>query len=658
MDIDTSAVVQRESREHWNQMRRKAFWQRISSALGLSRGPTQLLAFDEVQEKLRLHQNAYRGLQQVPLDQIVGSVGRYHDFTRTFLPLVEQDGYRWRRVAELQSETGLPPIELYKVGEAYFVKDGNHRVSVARSFGMETIEAYVWEYQTRVGGLPPTAQVDDLIVKAEYQEFLNRTKLDQSRPDAPIILTEPGRYPELLVQIEMYRQNLERIDEEPRVLTDAATTWFDLVYSLAVEEIRESGVLNVFPDRTEADVFVWISKHRQELAERYGEQISVREAVERVTKEQQRANPVERVVQSAARSVADFFQVLSGEPVGERLAVPPDLPTIDEPLGRLLEQLSNTEQQMAYQGQRGDEWRGWRSSLRAKVWELLGIEHAPVDGLSVETIEQSLISGVERTKIRLQSVDGLLIPGYLLVPIDVKESLPGLLVYPGHGTIRQTAGLEHSIHHSNALALAQAGYVVLTLEGRGIGELNGVDHQALDTVARLMGRSWLGITLSDGLRGLDYLAALPQVDASRLGVTGLGLGGGHALYTAALDERVKAVVIANYLGGGIDLLATLGHGCDLIPQLWQYATISDVARLIVPRPVLYSYPADRFPTHQARRFFDGMRPSYEVFSCPDRTRFVEHGRGDQYDVQSAASWFHRWLVEEDDTSVLLWAPRE
>ena len=132
MSEDTSMTAQSQSREKWNQARRHAFYQRLSSALGLTRQPVSLLSFEEVQQKLRLTQSAYRGLQQVPLSQIVGSVGRYHDFTRTFLPLVEGDGQRWRRVAELQFDSGLPPIELYKVGEAYFVKDGNHRVSVAR----------------------------------------------------------------------------------------------------------------------------------------------------------------------------------------------------------------------------------------------------------------------------------------------------------------------------------------------------------------------------------------------------------------------------------------------------------------------------------------------------------------------------------------------
>ncbi|MBN1564431.1 MAG: hypothetical protein JXA10_11370, partial [Anaerolineae bacterium] len=274
MDQETSISAQAVAREHWNQARRKAFWQRFSRVLGLSKQPGDLLSFEEVQKKLRLNQNTYRGLQTVQLDHIVGSVGRYHDFSRAFLPLTESDGPRWQRVAELQVETGLPPIELYKVGDAYFVKDGNHRVSVARQFGTTTIEAYVWEYETPVGGVAlDVDQMDDLISKAEYRAFLDRTRLDISHPEQEIVLSEPGMYPALELEIELYRQNLEQIDGEERSYRDAAALWYDLVYTTAVQMIRESGALGLFSGRNEADLYVWVSRHRKELADQYGTRV-------------------------------------------------------------------------------------------------------------------------------------------------------------------------------------------------------------------------------------------------------------------------------------------------------------------------------------------------------------------------------------------------
>ncbi len=652
MDQDTSAVTQALSRDHWNQARRKAFWQRLSSTLGLTKEPVNLLSFEDVQHKLRLAQNSYRGLQQIPLDQIVGSVGRYHDFTRTFLPLVEGDSMRWQRIADLQLETGLPPIELYKVGDAYFVKDGNHRVSVAQQFGMKTIEAYVWEFETQTGGLPGAGKVDDLIVKEEYRAFLDRTRLDITHPEQDIVLTEPGMYPALELEIQLYRENLERIDGEPRSYAEAAAVWYDLVYTLAVETIRESGALDLFSGRTEADLYVWVSRHRKELSDQYGTLVSLRDAVAEFTSAQQRPGPVGRVVQSVVGLVQNLTM---DRDETQEFIIPPGE---DEPLGKLLAQIRTYEPQLAYSGQRGDAWRAWRGTVRAKMSELLNLTYEQAADVPVEVIETALVSGVERVKIRLQAADGLWLPAYVMAPVDAVEPMPALLVYPGHGTIRQTAGLEHSEHHSNALALAQAGYVTITVEERGLGELGQVDHEALDSVARLLGRTWLGMVIEDGLCALDYLQSRPDVKPSHLGVTGLGLGAGLALHTAALDERVRAVVIQNYLGGGIDPLVVHGHGCDFVPGLLRYADLGDIARLIVPRPALYMYPKGRTTTIAARAWFDRTRPMYELFSCPDRTNFIEHSNGDRFDRELACNWFDRWLREEEDTSVLLWAQRE
>src|SRR5512144_3086079 len=141
----------------------------IQDILARLRGKSaQLLSYEEVAEKLKLRVRAERGTKNIPLDSIVGSVGRYTDFTRTFLPLRNEDRDRWARVkAAAEGDMGLPPIEVYQVGEVYFVIDGNHRVSIARQMGSKTIEARVIEVRTNIP-LTPDVQADDLIIKAEY----------------------------------------------------------------------------------------------------------------------------------------------------------------------------------------------------------------------------------------------------------------------------------------------------------------------------------------------------------------------------------------------------------------------------------------------------------------------------------------------------------
>ncbi len=121
-----------------------AFWEEV---IGRLRGkPSQLLSFDEVRECLRLWKEMERGLHDIPIEQIVGSVGRPNDFTGSFRPKTAINRERWSRIfAETVGDMGLPPIEVYQVGDVYYVRDGNHRVSVARTMGFDTIQAYVTE---------------------------------------------------------------------------------------------------------------------------------------------------------------------------------------------------------------------------------------------------------------------------------------------------------------------------------------------------------------------------------------------------------------------------------------------------------------------------------------------------------------------------------
>ncbi|RME51491.1 MAG: universal stress protein, partial [Caldilineae bacterium] len=131
-----------DARRRYEQNLRKA---QIEDLLGLIRGQnTSLVKFEEVAQRLKARQEVGRRLEQVPLDKIVGSVGRYHDFTRAFLPRPNVNQHRWARLdAALNGLESVPPVELYKIGDVYFVRDGNHRVSVAKANGLDSIEAYV-----------------------------------------------------------------------------------------------------------------------------------------------------------------------------------------------------------------------------------------------------------------------------------------------------------------------------------------------------------------------------------------------------------------------------------------------------------------------------------------------------------------------------------
>ncbi|MEN8171568.1 MAG: universal stress protein [Chloroflexota bacterium] len=231
---------------------------------------TELLSYEAVRRGLRAVEESKQELREIPLDAIVGSVGRYTDFSRDFLPLSDSDKERWAQVmAKTKGLSGLPPIEAYKISEVYFVLEGNHRVSVARQLGASHIEAFITEVRTRI---PLTADTNpsDLILKAEYLDFLDRTDISHLCPATDLILTNPGQYPILEEHISVHRYYMGIEEDQPISYKRAAANWYNIVYCPIVDIIRERGILRHFPGRTETDLYLWLSKHKGELEETLG----------------------------------------------------------------------------------------------------------------------------------------------------------------------------------------------------------------------------------------------------------------------------------------------------------------------------------------------------------------------------------------------------
>jgi hypothetical protein len=247
-----------DAEKSWDKSLRRSLFQKIICTFkGCS---IDLLSFDEVKSRLRLSQRIYRGIKEIELVNIRGSVGRYRDFTNAFFPLKKHMKDRWKRVNKLAITRGIPPIEVYQVGEAYFVLDGNHRVSVARSLGIKTIEAHVYEF-VKSAGLSSEADLDELIIKEEYTNFLERTHLDKVRPNQKIIFTTPGQYRELECQIEIYRKYLEKSKKDKITFREAIPLWYDEFFTPIIEIIKKEGIINKFPHRTEADLYIWFWRY-------------------------------------------------------------------------------------------------------------------------------------------------------------------------------------------------------------------------------------------------------------------------------------------------------------------------------------------------------------------------------------------------------------
>jgi len=252
----------------FNGARRKADMREIFARIkGES---TRLLSYEEVRIKLKAYVGNTQFLKEIPLDAIIGSVGRYIDFTKDFLPRRDSDQGRWATVmAKATSSVGLPPINVYQIGDSYFVLDGNHRVSVARELRVSYIQAYVTEVIARVP-LAPDTQPDQLIIKAEQVKFLEQTQIDKHRPGADLYVTNPGQYPILEEHISVHRYFMGNQVQKEVPYEDAIKDWYDKVYLPVINIIKERGILGKFPHRTETDLYLWISKHRADLGEILG----------------------------------------------------------------------------------------------------------------------------------------------------------------------------------------------------------------------------------------------------------------------------------------------------------------------------------------------------------------------------------------------------
>ncbi len=264
-----SDVLNSRTRADFSRARFKAFVNQVMSRI--SGQPTTLLSYDEIKEKLHIGGPIYRGVKTIRVDQIVGSLNRYHEFDRAFLPKEDQLANRWESVDRaFYQDVHLPPVVLYKVGEVYFVVDGHHRVSVAREQGQIFMEAEIRECFTRVN-ITPDLKTEDLEILGNKVDFLERTKLDELLPEANIKLTIPDGFERMLEHIAVHKYfmglDLKRdISDE-----EAVKHWYEKVYTPIIQVIRDSHILKEFPDKSEGDLYLWTLDHQRYIAEEEGQ---------------------------------------------------------------------------------------------------------------------------------------------------------------------------------------------------------------------------------------------------------------------------------------------------------------------------------------------------------------------------------------------------
>ena len=235
---------------------RKSFYRSILK--WFSKSNNNLLDFDEIRMQIPWQGQFDRGMQEILLDDVVGSVGRYHDFDRSFLPRQSRIRDRWTNIDKAHlKDIVLPPIEVYKIGTVFFVKDGNHRVSVARERGQVYIEANVIEIQTPIP-VDANTNIDEIIIKKEQFDFLEKTSIKNIRPDSTIEITLPGGYEKLIEHIQVHRWFQGERHRHEITWKEAVGHWYDKVYLPLIKVIQANQIMKDFPQRSETDLYLWI----------------------------------------------------------------------------------------------------------------------------------------------------------------------------------------------------------------------------------------------------------------------------------------------------------------------------------------------------------------------------------------------------------------
>jgi hypothetical protein len=221
------------------------------------------------------------GMKEVPINKIIGSEGRYRDFNKFFYPRSEHLRIRWERIdVAKKNDIPLPAIQLYEIGGAYFVRDGNHRVSVARAQGAEEIDAEVISLTSEIP-ITPTMTAEDLrksVIQYEKKIFYEKTSFGKLTGCMDLDFTQTGCYDIIYNHILVHKYFLNQNKKEEISFDEALVSWYKNVYCPVIKCIEEDSICVDFPGRKSGDLYVWIIKHWDYLKKNSGDQYPIADA--------------------------------------------------------------------------------------------------------------------------------------------------------------------------------------------------------------------------------------------------------------------------------------------------------------------------------------------------------------------------------------------
>lgn len=320
---------------------------------------------------------------------------------------------------------------------------------------------------------------------------------------------------------------------------------------------------------------------------------------------------------------------------------------------------------MAFTARDRDSFKTWQTVLRGEVKALLGIAgRVPPRQPQATLLDRMAREGYTEEKYALDVGEDVATPIYVLVP-DSPPPYKTIMVFHGHNPSVQyvlgnypdeeTAAEMRAVDNNYAQALAQAGYLVCTVEQRGFGERKTdqikdagfpVSCRHLAFAYMMQGRTVLGERIWDGMVAISYMRGRDDVVPGALGATGNSGGGTTTLWLAALDERVTVSIPSCYLCSFKDSILGVYHcECNYVPGILELAEMGDLAALIAPRPfrAIAGEQDDIFPIAGVRQQFETVARAYDLLGVGERASLTVHPGGHAYNHAMSQEWFAQWL---------------
>ncbi len=268
--------LQAQTEDDFYRARNKALFNEIQHFV--NQEESHLLSFNDVKQLLKPQNEVYLGMQVVPINLIAGSEGRYYDFDNHFFPKNIHLKTRWERIDEAHlTDVILPPIKLYEIGGLYFVRDGNHRVSVARSKGVECIDAEVVSLKSEIKLKPGMTKAKILkeVINYEKRVFYMETAFGDITDFWKLDFSTTGQYDVIYNHILTHKYFINQDKTEEISMPDAILSWYENVYSPVVAVIKKRRIMRKFRGRTTSDMYVWLIKYWDELKTKFGSNIEL-----------------------------------------------------------------------------------------------------------------------------------------------------------------------------------------------------------------------------------------------------------------------------------------------------------------------------------------------------------------------------------------------